>query len=498
MAHFAETGTYLKFSERPRKNSKAILWPVMVHRVLYPEPRRAQLNLFQRAVLGLIRAGATSQETIANLTGLHPDLIAFIVAQSVGNGWLVSGANELTDKGYKLLDDEEDQAVNLKAGYIFQDAISGEYWPRLVTRLEQIEAIDPFAQFPEFVSERKTGDTYRPFLARAEQADLPVLDNEVLTKAYREYQRDFRSNQQLDGAPEPLKQVCLQGVQHLDESPEPARVLLWVVGDEEGSELWSIKDPFALRENAWWLGTEMTQLLQNNKRLRTFLSSLVGIPDAGSMTKEEWLDALLKKTELDMLIEYPWLERQPDIQIYFARLIQWREKIESGLQWDSDLEAAIGDCQKLLEVVMQWLIKTFPANVGHIPNSAKVNQDLNRKVLCALQIPSFTDVVIDALARQNLRQVIQACQNPASSLKALLFAAGMGVLGANQHQHPLMVLENEDLRLDTLLKLAGLRNQSSHGQSSFKKRAPQELSVDVVIENIRYAQEFTMHFKDWM
>jgi hypothetical protein len=147
---------------------------------------------------------------------------------------------------------------------------------------------------------------------------------------------------------------------------------------------------------------------------------------------------------------------------------------------------------------MQWLIKTFPANVGHIPNSAKVNQDLNRKVLCALQIPSFTDVVIDALARQNLRQVIQACQNPASSLKALLFAAGMGVLGANQHQHPLMVLENEDLRLDTLLKLAGLRNQSSHGQSSFKKRAPQELSVDVVIENIRYAQEFTMHFKDWM
>lgn len=498
MAHFAETGTYLKFSERPRNKSKAILWPVMVHRVLYPEPKRAELNLFQRAVLGLIRAGAKSQDVIANLTGLHPDLIAFIVAQGVSNGWLAPQANELTDKGFKLLDDEEDEAANLKAGYIFQDAISGEYWPRLVTRLEQIEALDPFARFPEFVSERKTGNTYRPFLARAEQVDLPVLDNEVLTKAYREYQRDFRSNQQLYGASGPLKQVRLQGIQHLDESPESARVLIWVVGDEQGSELWSIKDPFALRENAWWLGTGMTQLLRDSKKLRTFLSPLVGIPDAGSMTKEEWYEALSKKTELDMLIEYPWLERQPDIKIYFARLMQWREKIESGQQWDSDLEAAIGDCQKLLEVVMQWLIKTFPANVGQIPNSGKVKQDLNRKVLGALQIPSFTDVVIEALARQNLRQVIQACQNPSSSLKALLFAAGMGVLGANQDQHPLLVLESGDLRLDTLLKLADLRNQSSHGQSSFKKRAPQELSADVVIGNIKYAQEFTVHFKDWM
>ncbi|PSL13085.1 hypothetical protein CLV44_11482 [Marinobacterium halophilum] len=493
MAHFAETGTYLKFSERPRNKSKAILWPVMVHRVLYPEPRRVELNLFQRAVLGLIRAGAKSQDAIANLTGLHPDLIAFIVAQGVSNGWLAPQANELTDKGFKLLDDEEDEAANLKAGYIFQDAISGEYWPRLVTRLEQVEALDPFARFPEFVSERKTGDTYRPFLARAGQVDLPALDNEVLTKAYREYQRDFRSNQQLYGTSGPLKQVRLKGIQHLDESPEPARVLLWVVGDEEGSELWSIKDPFALREDAWWLVTSMKQLLQDNKKLRTFLSPLVGIPDAGSMTKEEWYEALSKKTELDILIKYPWLERQPDIKIYFARLMQWQEKIESGLRWDSDLEAAIGDCQKLLEVVMQWLIKTFPAEHNRISSRSNPKQ-----VLRALTIPSFSNEVVQILARQDIRQVIRACQNPSSSLKALLFAAGMGVLGAKQYQHPLMVLEGEDLRLDILLQLADLRNQSSHGQSSFKKRAPQELSAEVVIKNIRYAQEFTANFKDWM
>lgn len=496
MAHFAETGTYLKFGERPRAKSRAILWPVMLHRVLYPEPRRPQLNLFQRAVLGLIRAGTARQDAIAILTGLHPDLIAFIVAQSVSNGWVAAKANELTDKGRKLLDDEEDEAANLKAGYVFQDAVTGDFWPRMVTQLEQIEAVDQFAEFPSFVSERKTGDTYTPFLLRAVKPNLPSLDHEFLIRAYREYQRDFRANQQLDGASAPLKQVRLQGVRHLDESPEAARVLVWVTGDEEGDEFWSIKDPFALREEAWWLGGALTQLLDSEKNLRASLAPLVGIPDAGSMTNDEWLNALRKKTELDILMEYSWVERQPDIRRYFVRLLQWRDKIKPESAWPSDLEAAIGDCQKLLEVVMQWLIKTYPADVGQIPSRERMNWDLNANVLRALQIPSFTDAVIRTLARQDLRQVIRSCENPTSSIKALIFAAGMGGLAGNQH--PLKILTAQDLQLESLLKLADLRNQSSHGQSSFNKRKNDELSVDVVIENIEYAQKFTTSFKDWM
>src|SRR5690554_1929241 len=81
MTMFVETGSYLKFIDRPRSKSKAILWPVLVHRVLYPELRQPELNLFQRAVLGLIRAKRDRQDDIAALTGLHPELIALIVAQ---------------------------------------------------------------------------------------------------------------------------------------------------------------------------------------------------------------------------------------------------------------------------------------------------------------------------------------------------------------------------------------------------------------------------------
>lgn len=81
MAVFAETRSYLSFGAVPKGAKRSVLWPVLVHRVLYPEAKRPQLNLFQRAVLGLIRARTTQPETIAELTGLHQNLINLILVQ---------------------------------------------------------------------------------------------------------------------------------------------------------------------------------------------------------------------------------------------------------------------------------------------------------------------------------------------------------------------------------------------------------------------------------
>ncbi|CAO1659131.1 DUF4145 domain-containing protein [Halomonas sp. NYA30] len=496
MAAFVETGTYLKFSDRPRSKSRPVLWPVLVHRVLYPEPRQPELNLFQRAVLGLVRAKRVKQDDIAVLTGLHPELIALIVAQGVSNGWLTSDANGLTEKGHRLLDDEEDESTSLKAGFLIQDAITGYFWPRMVTKLEQIEPVDPQAKFPEFSVNRRTGHTFRPYLARAKKQSLPDLDNELLARAYRDYRKDYRASQQLGGVHSSSEFFRLQGVQRLDASPEAARIVVWVTGDDEGDELWSVKDPLGLRAGAWWLEEPVKQLLGSDTKLRNFLAPLIGIPDAGVLTNDEWLRELQKRTELDILIEFPWIEAQPDIRRYFARLLKWRRKIESGSTWDSDLEAALGDCQKLLEVVMQWMIKTYPANGGQIPPAKKLDWKLNERLLGALGIPSFTEDVVRTLARQDLRQVIRACQNPSSSLKALLFAAGMGAL--TDDQHPLKVLQDENLQILQLLDLADLRNQSSHGQSSFKKGKVEKITQDVVLEHIEYALSFTECFKDWM
>ncbi|MEH8123733.1 hypothetical protein Q7I34_18375 [Aeromonas veronii] len=496
MAAFVETGTYLRFGPDPKGKKSPVLWPVLMHRVLYPDAKRPQLNLFQRAVLGLIRARTVRDEAIAELTGLHQNLIKLILAQGVSSGWLVEDAQALTTKGERLLDDEETDETNLKAGYLFQDALTGQFWPRMVAQLNQLEPIDPLARYPVFLGERKTGETIRPFMITSGGADLPSLDHESLSRAYRDYRADYRANQQLGHGNQLPKQVILQGVQQLDDAPQPARALVWVMADDDGEDLWSIKDPFDLRENAWWLQNTLLQAIERDAKLLTRLEPLVGVPRADNQSVEQWLEALRKQTELQVLIEFPWVERQPDIKRHLAALLVRREKLHQGDSHDQELDAAMMECQKLLEVVMQWMIRTYPADVGQLPKQQRSDPKQNQKILSELQIPAFTEEVIRLLSRQKINQVVMACTRPTSSLKALLFAASMGTL--NAQQHPLKVLGDRELQLAKLLELADLRNQSSHAQSSFTGRDSTQLTSCMTLGNIQYALGFTTCFKEWM
>ncbi|HDN9016118.1 TPA: hypothetical protein P2I01_003011 [Aeromonas salmonicida] len=496
MVAFVETGTYFKFGAAPRGNKKPVLWPVLVHRVLYPDARQPHLNLFQRAVLGLIRARTVRNEVIAELTGLHLNLIKLILAQGVNNGWLIESAEALTPKGERLLDDEETSDANLKSGYLLQDALTGLFWPRLVAQLNQMEPRDPLARYPEFLGERKTGDSIKPFMIAGGRTDLPPLDHESLMMAYRDYREDYRASQQLGHGSVLPRQMSLQGVQRLDDAPQSARVLVWVTADDDGVDLWSAKDPFELRDNAWWLQATLRQVIERDANLLAHLERLVGIPRADNQSVEQWLAALCKQTELQVLIEFPWIERQPDIKRHLAALLVRKEKLHQGDNHDQELDAAMMECQKLLEVVMQWLIRTYPADVGQLPKQQRPDPKLNQRILSALQIPAFTEDVIRVLSRQKLDQVIRACVKPTDSLKALFFAAAIGTL--NSPQHPFKVLTGQDLQLKKLLELADLRNQSSHGQSSFTGKTAIQLTTKTVKDNIQYTLSFTARFKEWM
>ena len=495
MAVFAESGMYLSFGPKPFGKKRSLLWPVLVHRVLYPDPKRSQLNLLQRAVLGLVRARTARPEDMAALTGLHLNLIKLILAQGVSNGWLVDSADALTAKGESLLDDEDVAETNMKSGYLLQDAVDGRFWPRLVVQLSQIEPVDPLAHFPEFLTERRTGKTYRPFKFSVPRTELPALDHDTLMRAYRDYREDYRARQQLGqwtGLPE---QVSLQGVQRLDDVAQSARVLVWVTGDSDGLDLWSVKDPFGLRENAWWLKETFLQLVEQNAHLLTYLENLVSIPRTDEQSVEQWLQALRQQTEFQILVEYPWVERQPDIKRHLGALLVRREKLRDDHS-GQELDAALVESQKLLEVVMQWLIRTYPANEGQLPKLKKNNFSLNQQLLSALPVPALTGPVSVALSRQSLDQVIRACSSPVSSLKALLFAAAMGTL--DEPGHPLRALGPSELQLDKLLKVADLRNKSSHAQSEYTGKEPIQLTTRMALDSIQYALDFTACFKEWM
>ncbi len=497
MAVFGESGTYLKFGERPHGSSRAVLWPVWVHRVLYPEVTRARLNLFQRAVLGLIRAQVVRAEAIAELTNLHEDLIKLILAQAVSNGWLVNHADAVTPRGLRMLLDEEETSANLKSGYLFQDALGGELWPRFEAELKDIVPIETRGQFPVFALSRKTGQTTAPFLLLPNQRVQTACNTPALMKAYRDYREDYRATLQLYGKADLPEQIKLQGVERQDAHARLAHVLVWITPDPDGGQLWAIRDPFDLRDQAWWLESRLLPLVKTNHGLLKYLSSLVEAPRGDEQSVENWLADLQKQADLRVLTEFPWVERQTDIKRYLAALLSRQEKLTQGDTAENELEAAMTECQKLLEVVMQWLIGTFPVDPALMPmREQRAGYHANRKILTSFRLPAFNAEVVRQLAWQKLDQVISACSSPSSSLKALLFAAGWG---ASSHAgHPFKTLTDEQLQLEQLLALATLRNQGSHAHSKFTGKKVTPVTVPMAQQHIQYALGFTERFKEWM
>jgi hypothetical protein len=517
MAVFVDTATYLNYGNKPAGKARAVLWPVLVHRVLYPDVAQAKMNLFQKVVMRLVRAKVYDVEELADLTGFHNNLVLLIFAQLISRGWLSDDAKEITEVGEKAINEEDEQTEQLASGYIFQDAVTGKLWPRMENRLALVEPINQGDKFSKFSLNRKTGkfsNPYKPFF-KARRYDAPTSANTL--DAWQEYRSDYRAARQLAYSGELPKQVKLSGISYQSEQPESAWVIVWITASND-SQLWSIKDPFDIRDEAWWLTDSLPKLLDSNKNLTKNLAELIGQPEPDEQTVSEWLASLKDQAELQVLLDYPWAKNDPDIKAALAVLLKRREMLESGQDHKNDLEAAITEAQKLLEVLMQWLIKAFPSRLEQLSNHRGRKKSLikkvrslmmlselldetisdaeaNKELIEGINLPAFSESICISLSHQNLQIVVKSLATPTNSLKALVFA---GALGAVANNHPFKSLRGDQLQLEKLLLLANLRNQTSHGNSQHTGKKYTEITIETAREYIDYALQFTEHFKDWI
>lgn len=495
MAKFVDTGVYLQYGDKPRDNAMAIFWPVWVHRIVYPEVKQPKMNLFQKAVMCLIRAQTHEADAIAALTGLHINLVKLVQAQLVSQGWVNDKVTELTKQGLTVIDEESEQGEKLAIGYLFQDGLTGQLWPRIDKRLKVIEPKNPDEKYPQFVLNRGTGKSLKPFKPSFKAPSFSTPNNTDTLRAWQNYRSDYRAAQQLYGSDELSEKVVLSSLLYQSKEPECAWVLVWITASHN-NKLWSIKDPFDLRNEAWWLTESLPQLLDNNKNLTLELAKLIGEPEPDYQTASEWILNLENQSDLQVLFEYPWVQKDPDIKTALAVLLKRRELIDQGQHHKSDLENAITECQKLLEVLMQWLIKTFPAAKGSLPRVNKNDVELNKKLMLSLNLPAFSESAVNVLSGQSLQVAIKSLNNPSSSLKGLVFAAALGTVGNNNH--PFRSLTRQQLELETLLELANLRNQTSHGSSRHTGKEYTEMTVEMAQYYMTYTLEFTKQFKEWI
>ena len=161
MAQF--TDQYLSyFGGRRTPRGQPILWPVWVWEILAPKPDQQGLNLFQKSILGLIRAKKNDPDLIAEWLGLEKEMVLYIIAgQLIPNGWL-DDKSKLTESGLAMLEKDQDIRGNLTTAYLFQDAVTGKLWPRISQNLPYINSLSEGR--PEFKVSRGSDWVEKPFV----------------------------------------------------------------------------------------------------------------------------------------------------------------------------------------------------------------------------------------------------------------------------------------------------------------------------------------------
>ena len=507
MAAFAKR--YLRFGKKnPRNDEIHVLWPVYVYRVMYPIPKDKPLNLFQEAILGLCRAQCTDRQEISRLLDIDHELVAYIIIELMTQGWLdVKG--KITRQGENMLDEDrgrkgelsvsrsESSQQELKMGYAFWDAISQKWLPRFMPTLHEIEPHEERNGFPSFIMERQRGKPISPYQLRSDNLNSESIHDKFkqqLFDAHKTYQLDIHHARQLklnDDFPRE-QEVRMGSIEFISDQPDPMYLWVSIFRNPEVDEPWSIHDPFAIRTNAPWLRKPLLGIVDHEKGLVKQLSKLIGETQPDKQTAEEWLTLLDERIRMEMLLEYPYLEKHLDIARYMTALKRRQAKAQDGMVNDEDIESLLTDAQKLIESVLKWMLGRWAVDLRRIPDARKhIDEKELEGIYRKMYLNSLPDSVLEKLSRQKWQDVHSALKwkdQSRSSAKALL--CGVILSTAENLDHPFKQLDASDLNVLRLLDLADLRNKAGHASGH-------KFDKDQIMGISDFAIQWTTNFKEW-
>jgi hypothetical protein len=484
------TDRYLRFDVRRPPGGCPFLWPVRVWKVLYPTKCVLKLNLFQQAILGLARARCQDGSEMAELLGLDRELVAFIIAtQLIPKGWMTT-LGAVTLQGERVLEDAQDASEEIRMGYAYQDAISGNWLPRFTEALPEIEAkrIDERG-YPIFLRDLDSGKEDRPF--RLNHLRESSLDMGALFDAFERYRTDHdHAKQRDDDLP---TRVRMDSLSFVEDFAQPMWLWTWIFPDEAGPQLWLVSDPFGLQQAASWLRKPLQEVLPRNDGAARYIADAIGKTRSNDLSAEEWLRSLDNRIDLALLTDYNWSGKMPLVAGYLTSVLRRNALLAAqDKNWQEDLTSLLIETHNLAESVFQWLLKKFPVDVRRLPDKSQDKnwtKDLASEILRTLPVAQLTDDTVRRLASQNLREIRNALVRGNSSLKALMFAA---LLSTVEHTtHPLKDISAQSLALDRILDMADARNRKA-GHAGGER-----ISKDDAMAYANFVIEWVKIFKDW-
>lgn len=371
------------------KGREYILWPAWSYRVVAPRTHDRQLNMFQRAILGLCRIGTRTAKEVGEKLAIHPDLAGFILVELGDLGFLDSHGIA-TDKGLRALSDDAIDSHEMVAGYVFQDPWKGDLWPRFVEQLDYCDLEFEDSGFPRLLL-GTTGNPKRYNAFMVLPRNLPAMalpSPSSIVTAVRTQNKRLRFADQFaepddewESSDPSLSSATVQRVSFIDEKPSPVflTTYLYLPDSAAAGGDWYACDPFGLGASVR-LRRRVEGVMQGNNALHTVVSRLVGRGiHEGLEDQRQWLDQLRKGAELEV-------ERKLSTTVRDDRVIAQLVEMEFAHQEASllgrecpasKLDDVLRRCLKCLEAVFADICRQYP--LGDIWTRVYVDRPNPRK-----------------------------------------------------------------------------------------------------------------------
>lgn len=447
------------------RERRFVLWPTLMYRVVAPEVRARELNVLQKAVLGMCRAGVTSAERMAKRLDLHVDLIDVIAKELVLRG-LVGGNGLPTDSGRDLLEEESLDLRRMVTGHVFQDPWTGDLWPRFIEKLDYVELQPNASGFPDLV----LGSKGKPRRERAfmvlpgELAIPPTPGASEIVRVTRRHRSALRRAESYESADEDdtfahAGSVVLERVSLVDDRPTPVFVTSFMYLPEAGDLAgeWHACDPFGLGVSPT-LRRALEREMLSSSGLRSVLEGMIGRSLDEQIQNQQRLASDFRAMAINN-VEKALSISARDLPQYEDLVALEYAHEEAKLLGDScpdhKLRALLGDARRALEATFGAIFQRHPPR--HVWRRVYTDRrPVEDEVYCQAVYEASAKAVglhvplPEALARVKPSHVKAACYSDGNwRLRGAIIAA---VLSArDEHAHPLRRAAAQEPKLLELL-----------------------------------------------
>ncbi|MBD2012438.1 hypothetical protein H6F96_00200 [Microcoleus sp. FACHB-53] len=480
----------LYYNPRPAvrwSRRRYFLYPVRMYRVVAPRVSSRKLNILEKAVLGMCRAGVMGVAEIGSHLDIGKDLAALIITQLSDQDY-VDSRGMPTPRGLETLEGETFITQDATAGFVFQDPWTGDLFPRFEEREAYADVRFNHARFPELIL-GTTGkpDYQQPFMPLFIQGTAKMQPSPIeILNAVQQHRRTLRNSSRIRDDDDEIwasqQLPALDRISFIDEEPSDLWLATCLYLPEKGlsANTWNVCDPFGLGDSPL-LRRRLEKHIreQTIPKLQSLLMDLLGEQREESINLDDWLN--LADREAGLKVEYKltpairkWEELFEDLVAVERAYIEAQELIDSKILLDK-LKDILVKSQIAAERLFKVLQKEHPTK-GYWKRISE-RREHNREPLNRFaQNAGFIEPLPEGLLSVDRKAIRKAADDGNGSLRALMLTALLATPDNSAHPLRLASQRHPDL-LHLLDQLAQKRNSyAGHATSQYATAQPLELS----------------------